>query len=197
MMLLRRSRALCGAVLTFLLAALPLAAQDTTAPSTTSSPARSPGPSHSQSVLYGGLGLAETSDPTVSHAVPWTVGFTFQPASKEYYVGLDFAGEGTSLNNTSNQYNGIEQAISLNLIVGMSTLVGHQVQAGAGLLVGGRRVGLTCPDSYLGYQCYADQDPTPSYDINVGGLAHLTVGHLFVGARVTTVSRQGLLGYSF
>lgn len=196
MTLSRRSVTLCtvcGALLVLLAAVRPLAAQGTasvTAPVTV--PAS---PSHS--ILYGGLGMAETTDPTVSHAVPWTVGFIYQPAAHRYFVGLDFAGEGTSLNNTSNQSNGIDQGLSLNLIVGGSAPVGSPTQVGAGLLLGGRRVGLECPDSYLGYQCYADEAPTPSYAVNAGGLVHLTIGRLFVGVRATTESRQGLLGISF
>ena len=185
MRLLRHRGALCAVLITLLLTVQSLAAQMVTAPS----------PAHS--TIYGGLGPAEKVDPTVSHTTPWTVGFTYQPAARQFYIGLDFAGEGTSHDNTSNQNNTIEQALSLNAIVGLATPIGSHMQVGGGVLLGGRRVGLECADSYLGYQCYADQDPTPHYVFNVGGLAHLTVGHLFLGMRATTVSRQGLIGFSF
>jgi hypothetical protein len=54
-----------------------------------------------------------------------------------------------------------------------------------------------CADSYLGYECYADEDPTYSYAVNYGALAHLSYKRIMVGARRTGESTQAVLGYLF
>ena len=127
----------------------------------------------------------------------WTLGFLYTPAKSSWNVGFDLAGEGAARNNTTGHYDDVEQAFSLNLLAGANVRLGQDARIGVSALLGARSTNKECAESYLGYECYADAEPTISYTVNFGGLAHLSYKQLMVGARRTAQSAQVLLGYLF
>lgn len=150
--------------------------------------------------IYVGSGRGEVNtNRVVSNAIPWTVGFISRFDKKEAYWGLDISGEGTSINNTSGKRGVVEQGISANFLAGGSkeVTIGGPVAGGIGLLIGMRRTGQSCPDSYLGFRCYADREPTMSYDLNLGAMIHFAVSRATIGARITPVSTQFIAGVNF
>lgn len=149
------------------------------------------------SVLYVGVGTSVSTELGSSQATPWSVGYLYQIPTSRVFIGADLSGEGTAYNNTSNRYNEVEQGLALNVLVGGAVPLGKGSRFGLGALVGGRQTGKSCADSYLGYQCYADQAPEVSYDVNMGGVAYLALGRLVLGGRVTTESRQATFGFTF
>ena len=56
---------------------------------------------------------------------------------------------------------------------------------------------MTCPKSYLGYQCYADRDPDKEYTVNYGVMATYSYKRAVFGVRATGESVQLLIGTRF
>lgn len=150
-----------------------------------------------QHVLLGGIGNSRQSDPNADRSTPWSFGYLYRGANSPVFWGVDIAGEGTSINNTSGYSDEPEQGFSFNLLAGRSVALGQTGRLGLGAVLGFRRVGSSCPDSYLGYECYADEPPDVDYDLNAGVTAHLIFRKLFAGARVTSESEQYLIGIVF
>lgn len=150
-----------------------------------------------QHVLFGGLGAAAGGNPSEYAGTPWVVGYTYRTTKKPVYLGFDIAGEGTSLNNTSGMDDVVEQGISFNFLIGGSTAFWTHWRAWGGALVGFRQTGKSCPDSYLGYECYADEDPDVDYGANIGVTGNLAFKKLLVGARLTGESTQYVVGVVF
>jgi hypothetical protein len=148
-----------------------------------------------RSILYGGIGKAREQE---ADATPWTIGYLYAPRATGWTVGMDFAGEGTAFNNTTGHSDDPEQAWSLNVLVGVHRRMGSW-DVGAAPLVGMRETGKHCAsgDSYLGYDCYADEAPKLSFTANVGAVAHVAYGRVSLGARGTNASTEVLLGYRF
>jgi len=111
-------------------------------------------------------------------------------------VGFDIAGEGTMLDST---YGGdeIRQALSLNFLVGSNLYKADAVRVDAAAIIGMRESFADCPDSFLGFQCYADQSPDTEYDLNLGAMISLTMQSVSLGVRATEVSTQAVIGVKF
>jgi hypothetical protein len=148
-------------------------------------------------VVFGGIGQAERGDPAQSDAQPWSVGYLYRGAGNAMYWGADIAGEGTLVNNTSGSDGLIEQGLAFDLLVGKTLNFSANWRGGIGILAGIRRTGLSCPESYLGYQCYADESPHQDFGFNYGAMAHLTFKQLLVGARASGESVQAIAGIAF
>lgn len=157
----------------------------------------SAGEDSSKHVIYAGIGNAERGNPNKSDDTPWSLGYLYQAKNSKAFYGIDFAREGTSLDNTSGQNDAIEQGFSLNLVVGRDLNFNNGWGAGIGVLLGAREAGESCPDSYLGYQCYADEDPDTEYDFNYGAVLHLTFKKALIGARISGESSQLMFGVAF
>jgi len=148
-------------------------------------------------VIFGGVGFAGQSELDKSNDTPWSVGYMYNSEHNNAFLGIDIAGEGTSLDNTSGQNNHVTQGLSFNMLAGKNLHFNQDWRAGVGVLLGARQTGESCPDSYLGYRCYADEKPDTSYDFNYGGLLHVTYKRVLAGARVTPESYQVILGLAF
>lgn len=152
-----------------------------------------------RNVLFVGVGhTLWRPDSTRSDQIPWSIGYLHSTSS--FFVGFDFAGEGTMLDNTTGKNNEVHQGLSLNLLAGKNIPLGANARIGVGILAGARMTGKSCAgigNSYLGFQCYADQDPAEEYALNYGAVLHLTVRRVLFGARVSGESVQGMLGVAF
>lgn len=148
-----------------------------------------------QAVIYGGLGSASNDEGNLD-ATPFVIGLMFQPAASDYVFGFDIAGEGAMLDSTwgSNEW---RQAMSYNFLIGGNLTRSDKFRVDAAVLVGFRETFSDCPDSYLGYQCYADEPPSTEYDLNYGALIGVSFDRVMVGVRATAESTQALLGFRF
>ena len=149
-----------------------------------------------ENLLYVGVGAAKSGDPRKSSDKPMSVGYLKISNASDTVWGADFSGEGTKLESTGGR-TAVKQATAFNFLIGKNLNRGENSRFDAAFLVGIRTTSSTCPTSYLGYQCYADQPPTTSYGINYGVLATLTYRSLMLGVRATGESVQGLVGFRF
>jgi hypothetical protein len=153
------------------------------------------------SVIFGGVGVSAKSEIDKGSDTPWSVGYIYNSERSNFFGGVDIAGEGTSLDNTSGNYNRVTQGLSFNMLAGKNLNFNQDWRAGIGVLLGVRQTAESCPASYsysyLGYKCYADVEPDTSYDFNYGGLLHVTYKRVLAGARVTPESYQVILGLAF
>jgi len=149
-------------------------------------------------LIYVGAGSAiGESVSGVKAQTPFVIGYLRTSEVKSVVWGLDLAKEGVKLDSTWGQYNAVKQATSVNLLIGTKLAGRGDLRLDVAALVGLRDTTSSCPRSYLGYQCYADAAPNTSYTVNYGGVVTLSVHAVFVGARVTGESAQGLLGVRF
>lgn len=147
-------------------------------------------------IFYGGVG---SNSEEFAPSAAWSIGGIF--FTETYLWGADLAGEGYSLDSTYGQNEATESALSLNL------LWGKQISRNFSLLglIGVRDETSECQQqSFLGFQCYADEDPEVSYTVNYGVHAIYTVSsyQLFrkefsLGLRVTGESTQLTLGFTY
>jgi len=146
-----------------------------------------------RNIVYGGIGNARDQE-----KVPFAFGYLYSPQTAAWTVGMDIAGEGTAYNNTTGYSDEPEQGYSINLLVGVHRRMGAW-DVGAAPLVGMRETGKHCAsgDSYLGYECYADEAPRLDFTVNVGAVGHVAYRHLSLGVRRTNASGEVLLGYRF
>ncbi len=150
-----------------------------------------------RNTFYVGGGKSTTTDSFANQNTPFAIGFTHQMAGRKTVLGFDLAGEGTSLDSTWGQTNQPVQAMSFNLVFGTNLIDDGRIRADAALLLGLRDSAADCPDSYLGYQCYADTDPTIEYQVNFGALVNVSFNKVSVGLRATGESTQVLFGIRF
>lgn len=148
-------------------------------------------------VYFGaGASLADTSQ---DNSIPFSIGYMYRWRDTEYFVGVDIAGEGVALDNTSGRTNVPRQAMSTNFIFGPTwdfQMRGPNV-VGAGFLFGFRTTDVSCPDSYLGFRCYADQTADLDFSLNAGLVVHWAVPSWLFGIRLTTESGQITFGFNF
>lgn len=71
------------------------------------------------------------------------------------------------------------------------------MRADAMLILGARETFADCPDSFLGFQCYADSDSETEYDVNYGAMVMTTFDTFAIGLRATSESTQVTLGLQF
>lgn len=146
--------------------------------------------------IYFGLGAAQTADPTQNGDVPLSFGIIgFAPSGLD--IGFDFGREGTMLDSTWGQNDPVAQASSFNLILGHKISSTETSRLDIGALIGLRQAVADCPDSYLGYQCYADTAPNVSYEMNYGVVMTLSLQKALLGVRATGESVQAIVGLRF
>lgn len=149
-----------------------------------------------ETLVYGGIGQAESGDSVTNSNMPWSIG-VISLKDQGASFGLDIAGEGTVIDSTYDLNDEPNQAFSVNLIVAGNLHKAGSSRLDAGLLVGFRESTKDCPDSYLGYACYADQSPDVEYEANFGGLITYSFDQFTVGLRATGESTQLVVGTSF
>lgn len=155
---------------------------------------------HAQSLpdvtVYGGTGTNRESAFT-----PWTVGTLFTATrgniNGNVTGGFDVSGEGVSVDNTGGTFNGVKQGIAVNGLLGTRQNIGRGVRYAVVGLIGIRRTGERCDRSYLGFRCYADDQPEVSYAVNYGMLGYVSYKKTMVGVRVTGQSTQFIVGATF
>lgn len=148
--------------------------------------------------FYGGAGpRAQTANEAGNLA--FTAGAVASLAWAPYFFGLDVSTEGTAIVTETGKRDALEPAGSLNYLGGRTAQVnmGGPTLIGGGVLLGIRRARSYCPDSNLGFRCWAGFEPEVSHDLNLGLMGYATRNGHFLGARVTTVSYQILLGFTF
>ncbi len=148
------------------------------------------------SIVYVGAGAAAKDDLTKSTEAPVSFGFLSVSNASDTVWGLDFSGEGTKLESNGTRTT-VKQGWSYNLALGKNITKGENTRFDAAFLVGMRTTSSTCPTSYLGYQCYADEPPKNSYGFNYGVLATMTYKSVMFGLRATGESAQALIGFRF
>lgn len=151
-----------------------------------------------QNAIYGGVGTsiqaknADTSDKT-----PFSIGYLRLSNTKNFVWGVDVSQEGTMLDSTWGQNGAVKQGTSINVLLGTKLTGSEKVRLDAAILVGGRQKTTSCPDSYLGFRCYANAQPDVSYALNYGGVVTVSFSKVMIGARVSSESAQGLIGFRF
>jgi hypothetical protein len=153
--------------------------------------------SNLNNIIYAGGGTSSSDDTFVNDNVPWSIGYMHQVSGKSAVLGFDLAGEGMMLDSTWGQSQEPAQGFSMNLLIGTNMIDDGHLRANAALLIGMRETAAACPASYLGYQCYADSDPTVEYQANVGAVLTLSFDSLTLGLRATGESSQVLFGIRF
>ena len=152
--------------------------------------------SSAQSTFYLGAGTNNESEVTETDDTPFSFGFVGSPQGSSAVFGIDMAWEGEMLDSTFGS-DSIRQALSINGVVGAKLYDSQNVTLSAAAIIGFRESFADCPDSFLGFQCYADSEPDTEYDLNLGALVLTTFDSVSVGVRVTQVSTQAVLGFSF
>lgn len=147
-------------------------------------------------LVYLGTGANNESETLELDDAPFVVGVTMLAGNAPLSLGFDLAGEGEMLDSTYGT-NAIRQALSFNLLLGTNLYNSIGFRADASLILGMRETFSDCPDSFIGYQCYADEPPETDYDFNYGGMLNLTFDRFSVGVRATEVSTQAVVGIAF
>lgn len=147
--------------------------------------------------FYLGGGKARGDDPLENDDTPWSIGFMHQLDGRKLILGGDLGREGTMIDSTWGQNDTPTQATSFNFLLGGNMVETGGFRADAALLLGIRESFADCPDSSLGYQCWADTAPDTEYTGNVGGLLALSFDRVMVGLRATGESTQILGGFRF
>lgn len=147
--------------------------------------------------FYVGGGQAITDDPLKNHDMPLAFGIMHQAAASKLVLGFDISFEGTMIDSTWGQDQGLSQGTSFNLLLGSNLVDGDRFKTDAALLIGMRQSVADCPASYLGYQCYADTDPNYDYKVNFGAVVTMSFDKVLVGFRATGESTQLLAGIRF
>jgi hypothetical protein len=147
--------------------------------------------------FYLGGGKTNSTDSFANDDMPFSVGFMHQSSDSKLVTGFDFAGEGTMLDSTWGLDDAPMQGLSFNFLLGSNLIDDGKFRADAALLLGLRETSADCPDSYLGYQCYADADPTIEYKANFGAVITVSINRMTLGLRATQESTQLLAGVRF
>lgn len=150
----------------------------------------------SADVLYFGIGGAKTGNPEISDAMPFSFGYISQ-AAENTILGFDIAQEGTMLDSTWGQNSAVSPALSVNLIYGYKISDNGTSRLDIGALIGMRQTFSDCPDSYIGYQCYADSAPQTDFTVNYGVVLTYSHNKIMLGLRATGESVQALIGTRF
>lgn len=149
-------------------------------------------------IVYGGSGYSTDDVKPTSSDSSMALGFVgVDLGDSKLVLGMDFAKEGTKLDSTYGQVNSPERAVSYNLLIGSNLTTLSEISLDAALIAGFREESDSCPRSYLGYRCYADQAPDSTYVVNYGAAFFASYRSLMVGARITDASTQALVGFRF
>lgn len=91
----------------------------------------------------------------------------------------------------------LRQAFSYNFLIGGVVNQSPGFRTDAMALIGVREGVADCPDSFLGFQCYADSEPDVEYEVNFGGVVNFAFDGFTTGVRVTGESAQVIVGLEF
>lgn len=147
--------------------------------------------------FYVGGGQAITDEPLKNDNMPFSFGVMHQNFASKFIFGLDMGFEGTMIDSTYYKNEALSQGTSLNVLVGANLVDSGGFKTDAALLLGMRQSVVDCPDSFLGYACYADFDPNFQYEANFGAVITVSMNKTVVGLRATGESTQLLLGLRF
>lgn len=150
-----------------------------------------------RNTFYLGAGSANSDGAFENDDTPFSLGFTHQLVSSKMVLGFDIAGEGTMLDSTWGRDERPKRGTSFNLLLGRNMVDSGRFRADAALLLGVREAAKDCPDSYVGWRCYADRDPETDYKGNFGGVLTLSFDGFALGLRATGESTQVLAGLRF
>lgn len=150
-----------------------------------------------RNTFYIGAGHADGDAPLENDDTPFSIGFMHQRADSKLILGFDIGREGTMLDSTWGMNDRPKQATSYNFLIGGNVMDNGRFRADAALLLGARESFADCPDSYLGYQCYADAEPDTDYKGNFGAVVTLSMQSFTIGLRATGESTQILAGFRF
>ena len=152
----------------------------------------------SENVIYGGAGTAkDVKSSTTTDKTPFAIGYLRLNQGTDAVWGLDFAQEGSMLDSTYRQNRAVKQATSYNLLLGRNIIRSEGSRLDFAILIGARERTSDCPNSFLGYACYANEDPDISYSGNFGALLTWSFSKVTIGVRATGESTQALLGVRF
>lgn len=152
--------------------------------------------STSDSIFYFGGGVNNDGQTEETDDTPFVIGFMGSPANSTALFGIDIAAEGEMLDSTFGT-DSVRQAFSFNALVGANLSQSRQTRTDAALILGMRESFSDCPDSFIGYQCYADRPPETEYEFNYGALLTMSVNNVTFGVRATEMSTQAVVGFSF
>ena len=147
--------------------------------------------------FYVGGGQAITDDSQKNDSMPFSFGIMHQNPANKFIIGLDIGFEGTMIDSTYYQDEALSQGTSFNVLVGTNLIDNGGFKTDAALLLGMRQSVVDCPDSYLGFACYADFDPDFEYEANFGAVITVSMNKTVLGLRATGESTQLLLGLRF
>jgi len=150
-----------------------------------------------QNFIYIGSGTAKNANTATKSSNPATLGYLRVSNTTDTVWGLDVSGEGTMFDSTWGQRNSAQQATSFNFLFGKNLNKTENSRIDAAFILGIRETAQSCPSSYLGYQCYADQEPDTSHGFNGGVALTWIYKNFMVGARITGESKQALVGIRF
>ncbi|WP_052701063.1 hypothetical protein [Loktanella sp. S4079] len=150
----------------------------------------------SSSVLYVGVGKAINLEADEIDDTPFSIGFMHLAEPGAVNFGFDLGIEGTMLDSTYGG-NNLEQAMSANVLVGTNVYRDRNIRGDVAVLAGLREKVADCPDSSVGYQCYADIDPEYDFHFNYGAVVTVSFDAIALGVRVTEKSSQVLIGAQF
>lgn len=145
--------------------------------------------------LYFGAGTNNESDALEIDETPFVIGALFFSGPSLVY-GFDLASEGQMLDSTYGT-NELRQAFSFNGLIGANVVQTTGFRADIAAILGFKESFADCPDSFLGFQCYADQEPETEYEFNFGAMINFTFDAVSFGVRATDVSTQAVFGINF
>ena len=151
---------------------------------------------YADGILYFGMGDSKTASSTQNGDTPFSFGYLGLKDEGISY-GFDIGFEGTVLDSTYRQNSVPNQAKSYNLIVATNLSNTGSRRLDVGALIGFRESTKDCPNSYLGYACYANTTPDIDYEMNFGGIVTYSFESFSLGLRAASESSQFLIGTRF
>ena len=153
--------------------------------------------SEKNNVFYIGLGTASGGEDE-NDDMPWSLGVLHNSSTSDRVYGFDISGEGTMLDSTYGGNDDLSQGFSFNFLYGFDISQNKDGKLSAGAVLGFIETEADCPDSYLGYQCYADTKPDYEYSFNGGGFLNYSLNEsVNLGLRATSNSTQLTFGFKF
>lgn len=146
--------------------------------------------------IYLGGGSSSNSLDSASNKSAFSIGYLNLSSARDVVWGVDISGEGNKYDSTWG-YDSIQQATSYNFLIGRNISRTENSRFDAAVIMGIREDSSSCPRSYIGFQCYADQSPDISYAFNYGLALTWSYKSLLLGVRATGESTQAMIGVRF